>query len=187
MDGNAGATTATVDGNRLTLSEAAQLLGVSEKTTRRWIKSGKLAADLEEGPYGLQYWVSTQVVQAAQQVLAVVKVEEPADPQTLALAIGQALDRRDQALRDQLVAQHAAVLAELASIRALLERQPAPPPPDWCAGAQMQNVSNLHGAVQSESASNLLAGEQMQSTERTTCNPPASTSWWKRWWPWVHR
>src|SRR5215217_4190925 len=92
---------------RLTLAQAAQRIGHSEKTLRRWVKSGRLPAALETGPYGPQYWVSTQAVQAAQQALDVITVERTPDHEALALAVAQVIEQRDAGLR-----------AELASIQA---------------------------------------------------------------------
>jgi excisionase family DNA binding protein len=83
----------------LSLNEAAQQLGVSQKTVRRWIQSGRLHAYKEHGPYGEQYRVPLEAIGTAQQVLDVVKVERPTDPRVLALAVAQALEEREIALR----------------------------------------------------------------------------------------
>jgi len=39
----------------LTIAQAAQSLGVSSRTVRRFIKSGKLSAELVPGPFGEEY------------------------------------------------------------------------------------------------------------------------------------
>ena len=39
----------------LTISQAAESLGVSSRTVRRFIKSGKIKADLVPGPFGEEY------------------------------------------------------------------------------------------------------------------------------------
>ena len=39
----------------LTIVEAARSLGVSSRTVRRFIKSGKIKAELVHGPFGLEY------------------------------------------------------------------------------------------------------------------------------------
>jgi len=39
----------------LTISEAAKSLGVSSRTVRRFIKSGKIHAELVPGPFGQEY------------------------------------------------------------------------------------------------------------------------------------
>lgn len=39
----------------MTLAQAIESAGVSEKTLRRWIKSGRLTAELIEGPKGKEY------------------------------------------------------------------------------------------------------------------------------------
>jgi len=97
-------TAEAVQTGRLSLAAAAAQLGVSEKTARRWIKSGRLRATMEDGPYGPQYWVDLQAVQGAQQVLSVVAVERQADPQTLALAVAAMLEQRDAAQRQHMQA-----------------------------------------------------------------------------------
>ncbi|TET40303.1 MAG: helix-turn-helix domain-containing protein [Dehalococcoidia bacterium] len=42
----------------LTVAEAAQALGVSQRTVRRQIKSGKIKAMLVPGPFGPEYRIS---------------------------------------------------------------------------------------------------------------------------------
>jgi MerR family transcriptional regulator, copper efflux regulator len=122
--------------DRLSLAQAAARLGHSEKTLRRWIKNGRLPATLEPGPYGPQYWVSTQAVQAAQQVLEVVAVERAPDAESLALAVAQAIEQRDAALRADLERRENALRAELAAIQdkldtllARVDSVPTPCPP----------------------------------------------------------
>ncbi|MGO0123595.1 helix-turn-helix domain-containing protein [Desulfothermobacter acidiphilus] len=77
----------------LPLKEAAQAFGVSEKTLRRWIRAGRIPARLVDGPYGQEYRIPKEVVNTAQQVVEVVKVERPADPGQLAMAVSSALSR----------------------------------------------------------------------------------------------
>jgi MerR family copper efflux transcriptional regulator len=40
---------------RLTIAQAARSLGVSARTVRRYIKSGKIDAELVPGPFGYEY------------------------------------------------------------------------------------------------------------------------------------
>ena len=91
-------------GERLNIAGAAKSLGVSEKTVRRWIQAGKLPVEEERGPFGRQYFIPADAIRNAQQVLDVVKVERPTDPNTLALAVASALERRDAALQSELAA-----------------------------------------------------------------------------------
>ncbi len=44
-----------MSGQGLTISEAARALGVSSRTVRRFIKSGKIPAELAPGPFGQEY------------------------------------------------------------------------------------------------------------------------------------
>ena len=47
-----------MSGQGLTVAEAAEALGVSQRTVRRYIKSGKIKADLVPGHYGMEYRIS---------------------------------------------------------------------------------------------------------------------------------
>jgi MerR family copper efflux transcriptional regulator len=85
-----------------TISEAADLLGLSTKTIRRRIKQGEIPATLEPGPYGDQYIIPAEAIDTAQQIVDVVRVDRPTDPMTLALVITQALDERDKGLQDEI-------------------------------------------------------------------------------------
>ena len=50
---------------RLTVTEAAAQVGVAPKTIRRWIKRGRLAAELTRGPYGETYAIDREAMQLA--------------------------------------------------------------------------------------------------------------------------
>jgi len=94
------------------IAEAAELLGLSRKTVRRRIHKGELPAAKEDGPYGPEYRIPAEAINTAQQIIDVVKVERTTDPRTLALAIVQALETRDQDLQDE-VAQLRQQVTEL--------------------------------------------------------------------------
>ena len=47
-----------MSGQVLTVTEAAEALGLSERTIRRHIKNGKIKADLVPGHYGMEYRIS---------------------------------------------------------------------------------------------------------------------------------
>lgn len=49
----------------MTVREAAEHFDVSDKTIRKWIKSGRLVAELRPGPTGKQYYVSDEVIDIA--------------------------------------------------------------------------------------------------------------------------
>ena len=116
----------------VTVKEAAQRLSVNEKTVRRWIRSGKLAATLTDGAYGQQYRVPVQALETAQTALTVVEVERPASPQTLALAVAQAVEQAISASERRLTAElsqlHDEVAALTTEVRAL--KPVDTPPPD---------------------------------------------------------
>lgn len=82
----------------LTIKQAAEQLGISPRTARRWIADGRLQAEKVPGPYGPEWRIPAAAVNTAQQVIDVVKVERPNDPEALALALAQALQERDKKL-----------------------------------------------------------------------------------------
>ena len=49
----------------MNIKEAARRLNISESTARRWIKTGRLQADLVDGAYGPQYEISEESIQRA--------------------------------------------------------------------------------------------------------------------------
>lgn len=54
-----------MSGQGLTVAEAAKALGLSERTIRRQIKSGKIKADLVLGRYGEEYRIDLDEVAAS--------------------------------------------------------------------------------------------------------------------------
>src|SRR4051812_23454258 len=89
----------------VSLTEAAARLNVHEKTLRRWIRMSRIPAELTPGPYGPQYRIPVSSLNTATHVLEVVKVERPTDPQTLALAVAQALTEHQRSLVASLTEQ----------------------------------------------------------------------------------
>jgi MerR family transcriptional regulator, copper efflux regulator len=157
-----------VQGETLTVAQAATQLGVNEKTVRRWVKSGRLSAELVPGPYGQQYRISADALQTAQQALAVVTVDRGADPRTLALAVAKALEHRDVALRADLDA----LRQEIGALSVLLEeRLPMP----------VQGVQSPGHGAQSPIAAPGTAESPDPSTAPST---PQPAPWWRTWWPW---
>jgi MerR family copper efflux transcriptional regulator len=49
----------------LTLAAVAERLGVSPRTARRWIRDGKIHAELREGPDGPEYHVPEEQIETA--------------------------------------------------------------------------------------------------------------------------
>lgn len=108
-------------GGHVTIAEASARLGVSEKTLRRWIRSGKIHAAKVEGPYGMQYDLADADLEDVSTALAVVEKATPADPHALALAIAEALTRRDE----QTAAAIDALRQEISDLRDELRTKPA--------------------------------------------------------------
>ena len=71
---------------RVSVAEAAARLQVSELAVRRWIESGKLAAELGRCPSGQQYWLSPETIEAAERVLRIVKIARRTDARPTVLA-----------------------------------------------------------------------------------------------------
>lgn len=51
----------------LSLKEAAEALGISLSTARRWIKTSRLRAVIREGPYGPEYVVTPEELERARR------------------------------------------------------------------------------------------------------------------------
>ena len=85
-----------------TLAAVAARLGVSPRTARRWIREGKIHAELREGPGGVEYHVPEAQIETA----AAIRAAMPADA-----SLGDYVDEREgnvvallEDLRDRLVA-----------------------------------------------------------------------------------
>ncbi len=76
----------------ITIKEAAERLGVSEKTARRMVKDGRLNADLREGPYGRTYYIDEAEIRTAQEITEVVPVNRLVAVPDLVNAIAARLD-----------------------------------------------------------------------------------------------
>ena len=85
-----------------TLAAVAARLGVSPRTARRWIREGKIHAELREGPSGLEYHVPEAQIETA----AAIRDAMPEDA-----SLGEYVDEREgnvisllEDLRDRLEA-----------------------------------------------------------------------------------
>jgi len=86
----------------LSLKEAAEALGISLTTARRWVKAGRLRALIREGPYGPEYIVTQEELERAKRenpAPVTVVLPDPKDQQGvtvpkewLAQAMRQALE-----------------------------------------------------------------------------------------------
>lgn len=90
----------------LTLERAARHLGVSTRTLRRWIKAGKLEAELRPGPYGQQYLVPRSSVAGREIVRDLERVERKEEREAV-----------PQIVEEHLAARESALAAELATLR----------------------------------------------------------------------
>lgn len=92
----------------LSLAEAIKAAGVSEKTLRRWIKSGRLAAELIEGPKGKEYRINAQDLDQALKATS-----KKADSEPQPAAEGTKLDTEDLATLKALAEAQMAMIEEL--------------------------------------------------------------------------
>lgn len=77
------------------LKEACELLEISPSTIRRWVKLGKLEANLKNGPYGEEYFVTHEAIEKALAKKTIVvqphrKLDIP--PEALELLSNKALE-----------------------------------------------------------------------------------------------
>src|SRR5438270_95044 len=87
-----------------TLERAARHLGVSSRTLRRWIKSGKLDAELQPGPYGQHYLVPKTSLDGVQVVRDVEREERRAEREAIPGVLEQYLARRESVLAAEMEA-----------------------------------------------------------------------------------
>ena len=107
----------------VSIHEAARRFGVSDKTIRRWIKTGKLPASQESGPYGVAWRIPETAIHTAQQIVEVIPVDRALDPRTLGMVIAQAVSQETQGLIEAVNALKAQVEQLSQTIELLEERR----------------------------------------------------------------
>jgi excisionase family DNA binding protein len=103
----------------LTLEGAARHLGVSTRTLRRWIKAGKLEAELRPGPYGRQYLVPLSSVAGREIIRDLERVEREEEREAVPRIVEEHLSAREGVLAGEV----AALRRELADALARLEQR----------------------------------------------------------------
>lgn len=96
-----GGDTMAMDGY-LTIKEAAERLGCSDKTIRRKIQSGNLKAEKKNDVYGEQYFIPEDEINVAEQILEVVKVRKEYDVQELSIALAHYMQERESKIENKL-------------------------------------------------------------------------------------
>ncbi len=154
-----------------TLQQAAEQLGVSVQTVRRWVKAGKLPAQLQAGPYGDAYDIPEAALDTAQMTTDVVMVDRRNDPAILGAIVAQAIAERD-----------AAIMTALADIKVEMERIGEGVGMTWKtveAGltGRDQAIAELRGDVAS------LSDQIAKLTALLEKQQPAATArpWWRFW------
>jgi len=112
----------------LSIKEAAEMLGVSERTVRRRIKDGSLPAKKKMGQYGQQWFILSSAIKTTQEITDVVEVKRRHDAQALSLAVVKAFDEvvksELEAMKAEVAASREEVAAarmEIAELRQMLE------------------------------------------------------------------
>ena len=112
----------------LTIAEAARLLGVSSRTIRRFIKSGKIRAELVPGPFGKEY----RIPELPPGLLSQKHVDDTPS-QTHSQNYGQVMDmmRELQEKNLTLAAQLGAATERIRSLENQIKLLTAPVEPWW--------------------------------------------------------
>lgn len=142
----------------LSLHAAAQQLGVSDKTLRRWIRAGKIPAQQEKGPYGVAWRIPHTAIQTAQQVIDVVPVDRAIDPRTLGMVIAQAVAQETRPL----VATIEILQEKIEHLTHTLDQMVQPQPQDPAT----RDAHVVH-----------LIREALEQHQETAAKP-------RHWWPW---
>lgn len=114
----------------MTREDAARVLGVTTRTVKRWIDTGRLEAVKKEGDHGPEWNISEESVQRASETFAVARMVQEHPPQTqhaaallaeaMKASFAEAMDKMDErhAERDaQLAAALEKVTEELSALR----------------------------------------------------------------------
>lgn len=100
------------------IKEASRRLGISETTARRWIKSGRLQANLVDGPYGPQYEISEEALERARQIENVPVLVHDGNPIITQEDIVKAIQ---EGIAKQMTRVEQGILQELNELRQELE------------------------------------------------------------------
>lgn len=179
----------------LTLPDAAQQLGISPRTIRRWIKEGKVRAELRPGPYGQQYYVPATQIHTAQELTDVVRVDRQVDLADLARAMDGYLSERESALVTALEALHAVVsqAAQRQEERDIALRQEFSAALAGVREGQAAQVEAVRLAAEQATAIWQERVRQLEAEnarlQEQRLQQPAPTGQFSapRWWPWGRR
>jgi excisionase family DNA binding protein len=155
----------------ITITEAAARLGISTKTARRWVKTGRLAATLEPGEHGPEYRVAVGALTAAQVV-------EPApQPQRVA-----GVATADQAALLRALDSLPSLLATLESMASDLQaaRREIAELREQVIALAPANATHEPAVTHEPEPEPAAAPAETQVMETQDASP--RRPWWRRWW-----
>jgi len=111
-------------GVRMDIREAADRLNLSEATIRRWIKSGRLKAEMKNGHYGPQYFISeTDLEKANEENQTPILIQNQATPAELERAMQQVIKAEIEKVEESLKQELDDLKSELNDTRAWQEER----------------------------------------------------------------
>lgn len=88
------------------LKEAAEMLGVTPRTVRRYIKQGKIQGEKKQTQYGPKWFIPASEIDTQEAVMEVVPLRRPVSKEEFQEALGEVLEvklnQQKQALREEI-------------------------------------------------------------------------------------
>lgn len=149
------------------INEAADILKVSVTTIRRWIRSGRLKAELEDGPYGPQYEITPEALEKAkayQPKTIIIQNTNQATQLELQTAVERAIG---DSIAKEMAKAEQGIKQELDSLKSELEAVKA----ELAAGIDARDQRLMEG---------IRAIQERQKEEQEHREQLQALPWWKR-------